>query len=523
MNKKIKVRFAPSPTGALHVGGIRTALFNYLFAKKHGGEFLLRIEDTDQTRFVEGAEKYIIDALTWLGIPPDKSLKPDGTARYKQSEREYLSFAKTLIDSGHAYYAFDSTEDLTAMRDRCTAEGRENTGYNFVTRLWMKNSFTLSLEVVKELLDAGTPYVIRFNMPTDESVVVNDIVKGTSIFDSKQLDDKILFKSDGLPTYHLANVVDDHLMEITHVIRADEWFPSTPLHVMLYKAFGWDAPEFCHLPLVLGPDGKKISKRKLAKYGFPIFPMTWDYKDETGADIHITGFKDEGYEPDALINFLALVGWNPGDNREFMTMDEMISAFDLDRVNSSGAIFDIDKLKNFNAHYLRNRPFLYLFDSYIRPNAPKDDNIFDIKHDGVYAMLKAEKIENIAKDRSVFSKELYSKVSYFFEPLILKDGVVLKNPDEFKRAMKGFWDDMEYFEMDIPCTFAWEAKDIQSLLEEACRSRGIKIGKVLPDLRMALTGGIPGPHLDETMEILGREESKNRIENLLKKIKEVAE
>lgn len=508
MTKKVKVRFAPSPTGALHIGGIRTALFNYLFAKKHGGEFLLRIEDTDQARFVEGAEKYIIDTLNWCGIPPDNSINPDGTVKYKQSQREYISYAETLIDSGHAYYAFDTTEELSAMRDRCIAEGLNNTGYNFVTRMWMKNSYTLSPEVVKELRDMGTPYVIRFNMPHNTQIVIKDIVKGDSTFDSNQLDDKILFKSDGLPTYHLANVVDDHLMEITHVIRADEWFSSTPLHIMLYKAFGWDAPEFCHLPLVLGPDGKKISKRKLAKYGFPILPFAWEYQDEKGVIIRAQGFKEEGYEPEALINFIALVGWNPGENRELMLMDDMVSAFDLNRVNNSGAIFDIVKLNDFNARYVRCMDVSIAFAEYISPNIP------DGKLPAV-APAKWPDVVNIAMERTVFAKDMYKHVSYFFEPVVLKDDVALKNPIEFCRIIEVFVN-LNFVDKE------WTRDDIHSCLEVLCSAHKIKIGKIMPDLRIALTGGAPGPDLALTMYILGQEESKNRINNLLLKTKKVA-
>lgn len=498
-----------SPTGYLHIGGIRTALFNYLFAKKHGGEFLLRIEDTDQARFVEGAEKYIIDTLNWCGIPPDNSINPDGTVKYKQSQREYQSYAETLINSGHAYYAFDSTEELEAMRGALKAAQSPNIGYNSITRVNMKNSFTLSADEVKNLLDSGASYVIRFNMPVDESIVVSDSVKGTATFDSKQLDDKILFKSDGLPTYHLANVVDDHLMEITHVIRADEWFSSTPLHLMLYKAFGWDAPEFCHLPLVLGPDGQKISKRKLAKYGFPILPFACDFQDDKGVTIHAQGFKEEGYEPEALINFIALVGWNPGENKELMSMDEMISIFDLNRVNNSGAIFDIVKLNDFNARYVRCMNVSYAFTEYISPNIP------DGKLPAV-APAKWPDVVNIAVERTVFAKDMYKHVSYFFEPVVLKDDVTLKNSIEFCKTIEAFVN-LNFTDKE------WTRDEIHSCLEVLCNAYKIKLGKIMPDLRMALTGGAPGPDLALTMYILGQEESKNRINNLLIKTKKVVE
>lgn len=500
-NKRIRVRFAPSPTGALHIGGVRTALFNYLFAKKYKGDFLLRIEDTDRTRFVAGAEKYIIDSLNWLGITPDDGINPDGTAKYRQSEREYKSYIDTLITNGHAYYAFDTSEELDALRDLLKASGVKNLGYNYISRDKMRNSFTLPVSETMRLIDSGAPYVIRFNTPRNRDIKFTDIIKGEMLVNSSELDDKVLFKSDGLPTYHAANVIDDHLMEITHVIRGDEWLPSTPLHILLYEAFGWDAPTFCHLPLILGPDGKKLSKRHGDKYGFPVFPMTWDYTNEEGENVHITGFKDEDYEPDALVNFLALLGWNPGDNKEIMSIEEMISLFDLGRVHNSGAMFDIEKLKNFNAHYVRNRDDEYLFVEHFLPKVPTHS----------YSEENFERIMVFAKERSVFTRDLYPSVSYFFEPVVLADDVVLKNPDEFTTVLNNL--------MIHDGEFDWNAVSIKGSLDEICEANGIKIGKVLPDLRMALTGGIPGPHLDETMEILGREESFNRINNLLEKTK----
>lgn len=483
-------------------------MFNYLFAKKHGGEFLLRIEDTDQTRFVAGAEKYIIDSLAWCGISPDDGVNPDGTAKYRQSEREYKSFVDILISNGSAYYAFDTKEELDAMR-----AGGSNVGYTSITRNSMKNSLTLSSEEVKRRLDAGDPYVIRFNTPRHKTITFKDSVKGNVSFDSNNMDDKVLFKSDGLPTYHLANVVDDHLMEITHVIRGDEWLSSAPLHIMLYEAFGWERPEFCHLPLILGPDKSKLSKRHGDKYGFPVFPMTWDYVNENNENVHITGFKDEGYEPDALINFLALLGWNPGGTEEIMSMDRMIELFDLDRINNSGAMFDIDKLKNFNAHYLRNRNDIELFNLYFFPHIPN--------HKGEIDRENAIKIVHIAKERSVFAKDLYSTVSYFFEPVVLKDDVVLKNDSEFRSVMTEIWNDYKTIFTALPMN-NWNAEAIKNALETKCAEKGFKIGKILPDLRMALTGGIPGPHLPETMEILGYDESWNRILNLLKVTRKVA-
>jgi glutamyl-tRNA synthetase len=502
MKKTVRTRIAPSPTGFATCGNLRTALFNYLFAKKHGGEFVIRIEDTDSSRFVDGAEKYIIDALTWLGIRPDVGIKADGTAEFRQSEREYRSYADLLIAKGAAYYAFDTADDLAKMKAIADASGAR-TGYNFISRMRMKNSFTMSEDEVRASLDAGVPYVIRFNVPRNTSVGYKDYVKGTIVFDSNFLDDKVLFKSDGMVAYHLANVVDDHLMEITHVIRGDEWVSSTPLHVMLYEAFGWDKPEFCHMPLVLGPDKKKLSKRRMKEYGFTVFPLACSYVDDKGNTVSVDGFKELGYEPDALVNYLALLGWNPGDNKEIMSMDELISAFSLDRVNNSGAIFDIVKLNSFNSTYMRSRDKALLWNKYIWPSLTRHDNY---NHDMI------NDIVDIAKERCVFSKDLYASVSYFFEPLILKDDVVLKNPSIFVDVMNCMLD-------VIDDSYDFTAEKIKYDLEEFCNVLGIKVGKVLPDLRMALTGGIPGPHLPETMVILGKDESIKRITNLISKIK----
>lgn len=503
---KVKVRFAPSPTGALHIGGIRTALFNYLFAKKHGGEFLLRIEDTDQHRFVAGAEKYIIDSLAWLGIKPDIGIKSDGTAEFRQSEREYRSYADLLVSNGNAYYAFDTSEELYAMKVNVSGI---KTGYNSISRMSMKNSFTMSEEEVKKRIDSGDSYVIRFNMPCDKIVTFKDSVKGNITFDSNTLDDKVLFKSSGMVAYHLANVVDDYRMQITHVIRGDEWVSSTPLHVMIYEAFGWEKPEFCHLPLILGPDGSKLSKRHGDKYGFPVFPMTWDYVNEKNESVHITGFKDENYEPDALINFLALIGWNPGGDKEFMSMDEMIDLFSLDRINNSGGMFDIEKLKNFNAHYLRNNRSSN--DLFVRNIMPHIKEVIK-----TYTESEIDKIVKIASNRSVFRNDLYKSVSYFFEPVVLSDDVVLKNESEFRNVMTLF--------LANPCNrVIWTEYEIEKVLKNLCENiYNIKIGKVLPDLRLALTGGLPGPELPLVMLILGPQESCNRIDDLLLKTKKVA-
>lgn len=446
--------------------------------------------------------------MLWCGIVPDDGINPDDSAKYRQSEREYRNYADRLVNTGHAYYAFDTKEELEAMRKSLEDAGSSVQGYSFATKMFMKNSFTLSTDEVKAHIDSGSPYVIRFNAPADIEVKFADTVKGEIVFNSNNIDDKVLFKSDGLPTYHLANVVDDYRMGITHVIRGEEWLSSTPLHILLYEAFGWNRPEFCHLPLILGPDGKKLSKRHGDKYGFPVFPMTWDYIDEEEKNVHVTGFKDENYEPDALLNFLVLLGWNPGDDKEIMTMDEMISLFDIDRINNSGAMFDIEKLKNFNAHYLRSRDEIFLFNTYIYPHVPKDGSI-NIRPANLL------KIAEIAKERSVFKTELYKAVSYFFEPVVFQSDIALKNDSEFRAIMSEF--------ISNPCNrVLWKSTDIKSVLEGLCAKFDVKIGKVMPDLRMALTGGIPGPDLPLTMEILGPDESFSRIQNLLTKTVKVA-
>lgn len=501
MNKKVRVRFAPSPTGFLHLGGIRTALYNYLFAKKHGGDFILRIEDTDMTRFVPEAEKYIIDSLSWLGITPDEGPGIGGNyGPYKQSERLHLykNYALALVESGHAYYAFDSNDELDKLRK--AFEGTKRMfSYNSFSRRTLKNSVSMSSDDVKAKLDAGDPYVIRFKMPKDVEISFNDSVRGMVVFNTDKLDDKVLFKSDGYPSYHLANVVDDHLMEISHVIRAVEWLPSAPLHVLLYDALGWDKPEFCHLPLVNGPDGKKLSKRNVDVYNFPIFPLSLDYTSN-GSPAHIDGLKEFGFDPHPLLNFLALIGWNPGGEQEFFSMDELVDLFSLEKVNNSSAMFNIEKAKSFNAHYMRNRNSEDLFIEYILPNVWK--NSYE------YSEVNIRKIIDIAKERAEFAKDLYGNVKYFFEPIVLADDVALKNPYEFLAVMDAMLKS-DLTEKD------WTEDFIKADLDALCETLGHKPGKVLADLRMAITGGAHGSGLPLTMEILGKEESIKRIKSLI--------
>ncbi len=356
MDRRVRVRFAPSPTGPLHIGGVRTALYNYLFAHKHGGDFLIRIEDTDQTRFVPGAEEYIIESLKWLGIEASEGIGfGDGKhAPYRQSERKpmYRDFAMQLIASGHAYYAFDTAEELDAMRDRLKASNVD-AKYDAITRGTMKNSLTLSEDEVKRRLDNGDTYVVRFKLPRKEEVKFEDEIRGWVSFNTNQMDDKVLYKSDGMPTYHLANVVDDYLMQISHVIRGEEWLPSAPLHVLLYRAFGWEnvMPKFAHLPLLLKPEGNgKLSKRDGDRLGFPVFPLNWI--DPNTQELS-SGYREAGYLPEAVVNLLAFLGWNPGTQQELFTLEELVQAFSLDRVSKSGAKFDQNKAKWFNQQYVR--------------------------------------------------------------------------------------------------------------------------------------------------------------------------
>src|SRR5687767_1579447 len=354
--REVRVRFAPSPTGALHIGGVRTALYNFLLARQNKGTMILRIEDTDQNRYVPGAEEYILQSLAWVGITIDEGVGVGGPyAPYRQSERKpmYMQYAQQLIDDGFAYYAFDTEQELDAMRERLKTAGVASPQYNSITRMQMRNSLTLLEDEVKALLDANTPYVVRLKVPRKEEVRLNDIIRGWVMVHSSQIDDKVLMKSDGMPTYHLANVVDDYLMKISHVIRGEEWLPSAPLHVLLYRFLGWEKemPLFAHLPLILKPDGNgKLSKRDAARFGFPIFPLNWETNGETS-----TGYREEGYLPEAMINFLGVLGWTPGTEKEMFSMQELIRDFSLGRINKAGARFDIQKAQWFNQQYLRSK------------------------------------------------------------------------------------------------------------------------------------------------------------------------
>jgi glutamyl-tRNA synthetase len=486
---------------------------NYLFAKRHGGDFLLRVEDTDSGREVEGAIKYITDSFNWLGIMPSEGYGIGGEkGPYIQSERTdiYNKHVAMLIENGSAYYAFDTKEDLAKMRADFEAAGITG-GYTGTVRDRMKNSLTMSGNDVKAKIDSGEPYTIRFKMPRAEDVKFHDEIRGWVKFNTKDLDDKVIWKSsDGLPTYHLANVIDDHLMEITHIIRGEEWVSSTPLHVLLYRAFGWELPVFAHLPLILGDDSKKLGKRHGDKYGYPIFPLTWDYVTKEGESVHVTGFRDEGYEPDALLNFLVLLGWNPKTNDEIMSIKDMAKLFSLEGVNKSGAMFDKNKLMSFNSHYLRSRDA----DSILSEMTDMpEDFLLSMDHD------KLDLIASMAVERVEFSHELKDSLSYIYNTPTLEGEIKMKNVEEFIKVMNVFVADdfMSNFE-----EYDWIPKNIRHELEHISGNMNIGVGKIMPMLRVAICGGASGPQLPDVMYVIGSKETKARIEALLNKIKELA-
>ena len=498
MSKQVRVRFAPSPTGPLHIGGVRTALFNYLFAKKHGGTFYLRIEDTDQNRFVPGAEEYILEALEWLGISPDETVgKNEKFGPYRQSERKHLyqSYAEQLIANGWAYYAFDSTEDLDQLRKNTEEQGNTFI-YNHTIREQLDNSLTVDADKVAERIANGTDYVIRFKTPVDEILELKDIIRGDIKFDSNLLDDKVLFKSDGMPTYHLANIVDDHLMETTHVIRGEEWLPSLPLHFLLYKAFGWDAPEFAHLPLILKPIGNgKLSKRDGDKLGFPVFPLEW----KTAEGIS-SGYREKGFFPQAVINFLALLGWNDGTDKELYSLEELVEAFDLNRVHKAGAKFDPEKNKWFNHHYL----MLQSDDDLAKAFAPF---LYEKGIDVDYTTLV--KIVSSIKDRANFVEEFWELGDFFF--------VAPEKYDE--KAVKN-WKEETPLLMQNVADLLNEIEDFNSLAIETTvkvwmTEFEIGMGKVMQPLRLSVVGALKGPHLFDIIEIIGKEETIKRIEKAI--------
>lgn len=499
MTKQVRVRFAPSPTGPLHIGGVRTALFNYLFAKKNNGIFYIRIEDTDQTRFVPGAEAYIFEALKWLGIEPDETIcKNEKFGPYRQSNRKHLykQYALDLIHKGFAYYAFDSAENLDSMRKEAETNGKTFI-YNHSVRNNLQTSLNMPLDELEARLYNGDPYVIRFKMPVDEKLTITDIIRGEVTFDTSLLDDKVLYKSDGMPTYHLANIVDDHLQETTHVIRGEEWLPSLPLHYLLYRCFGWQAPEFAHLPLILKPVGNgKLSKRDGDKLGFPVFPLDW--KSETGETA--MGYREQGFFPEAVVNFLALLGWNDGTDKEIFSLNELIDAFDLSRVNKSGAKFDPEKNKWFNHQVLVQKSNSELA-TYLQPV---------LAENGITATNdKIEKIVGLVKDRADLITDLYSLSDFFF--------VAPEKYDE--KAAKNWKEDtgnlMNQIISVLENVKVFEAKEIENEVKNWIQENQIGMGKIMQPLRMLLVGEMKGPDLFEIITVLGKTETIKRINNCI--------
>ena len=498
MFQEVRVRFAPSPTGPLHIGGVRTALFNYLFAKKNGGTFYIRIEDTDQKRYVEGAEQYILESLEWLGIFPDETINHNEKfGPYRQSERKdlYKKYADQLIESGDAYYAFDTSEALDEARRSTEAEGG-NFIYNHSIREKMDTSLLLSSEEIKARIGAGEDYVIRFKTPTDRTIELTDLIRGSIKFDTNLLDDKVLFKSDGMPTYHLANIVDDHLMLTSHVIRGEEWLPSMPLHVMLYEAFGWDVPEFAHLPLILKPVGNgKLSKRDGDKLGFPTFPLEW--KSEEGVS---SGYREKGFFPETVINFLALLGWNDGTDKELYTLEELAESFDLARVNKAGAKFDPEKNKWFNHQYLINKDDETLAKAFA-PILYEKGIAVD------YSTLV--RIVGLIKERANFVAEFWDLGDFFFQAPSEYDAKASKNwKDDTASLMKRTCEELSNIE-DFTST------NIETIIKNWMTENEIGMGKIMQPLRLSLVGALKGPHLFDIIEIIGKEETLRRIEKAI--------
>ncbi len=505
MDQKVRVRFAPSPTGPLHIGGVRTALYNYLFARQHGGEMILRIEDTDSQRFVPGAEEYINEALSWLGIKIDEGVREGGEyGPYKQSERRdiYRENVKALLDAGKAYIAFDTPAELEAAR-----AATPNFQYDASTRLSMRNSLSLSAEEVKSLIDGGAQYVVRFLIEPGRDVVVNDLIRGKVTINSSVLDDKVLYKSaDDLPTYHLANIVDDHLMKVTHVIRGEEWLPSAPLHVLLYEAFGWadTMPAFVHLPLLLKPDGKgKLSKRDGDRLGFPVFPLEWH--DPKSGEVS-SGYRESGYLPEAVVNFLALLGWNPGDDTEIMSMDELIEKFSLDHCSKSGAKFDFEKGKWFNHKYLQELPDAQLAELF-KPI---------LKENGVegFSDEYITRAVSMVKGRINFVKDLWEQARFFFvEPTEYDAKAVKKRwSEDTPRLMNELIDVLNGLE-DFSCAAA------EPIVLGWITDNGYHMGNVMNAFRLTVVGECKGPHMFDITELMGKEETLRRVRLGVERIK----
>ncbi|MBQ3632745.1 MAG: glutamate--tRNA ligase [Paludibacteraceae bacterium] len=545
MERRVRVRFAPSPTGALHIGGVRTALYNYLFARQHGGDMLLRIEDTDSTRFVPGAEEYILEALDWLGIGIDEGLRMSQKSKvegqktieavgshgpYRQSERReiYHRYVKQLLDSGHAYIAFDTPEELDAKRAEIP-----NFQYDARTRMQMRNSLTMAADEVQQLLDKGEKYVVRFKVEPDEDVHVHDLIRGEVVINSNILDDKVLYKSaDDLPTYHLANIVDDHLMEISHVIRGEEWLPSAPLHVLLYRAFGWEdtMPHFAHLPLLLKPDGNgKLSKRDGDRLGFPVFPL--EFHNEKDGTVS-SGYRESGYLPEAVINFLALLGWHGSGDQEMYTMDELIKDFSLDRVSKSGAKFDYEKGKWFNHQYLQLRSNEELAEMF-RPVLEEKLSTFNFQPDDFSQLStlnsKLPTIVGLVKDRVNFVPELWEQADFFFVAPTGYDEKSLKkrwkedSPKHMQELLalletvsEDDWHKNEQIVNDQMVNTHWHLDDV---VMPWIAEKEYGVGIVMNAFRICLVGAARGPHIWNITDVLGKDETLRRVRTALQNIR----
>lgn len=502
--KKVRVRFAPSPTGPLHIGGVRTALYNYLFAKQNGGDFILRIEDTDQTRFVPGAEEYIIEAFQWLGIKFDEGVGIGGPfGPYKQSERKpmYKQYADFLIENGWAYYAFDTPEALDAKRKEAEAQ-KKTFQYDATTRGGLCNSIALSKEEVAAKLAAGDPFVVRFKYPADMDITVHDLIRGDVTINSNLLDDKVLYKSDGMPTYHLANIVDDHTMEISHVIRGEEWLPSAPLHVMLYKAFGWEAPQFAHLPLLLKPDGNgKLSKRDGDRLGFPVFPLQWT--DPKSGDIS-SGYRESGYLPEAVINMLALLGWNPGTEQEMMDLDTLVKLFSIENISKSGAKFNLEKAKWFNHQYIQlasPERLISMFEKELK------------KHDISAEPSYLQYVADLMKERVHFIPEFWEQTSYFFVAPQEYDPQAVK-----KRWKPGTAEHLRKMMNIIESVRPFDKETAHNQVMEYVQGNELNMGAIMNSFRIALVGAAKGPDLFEIISAIGVGETASRVARAIQAI-----
>jgi glutamyl-tRNA synthetase len=505
MTKEIRTRFAPSPTGGLHLGGVRTALFSYLYAKKNGGKFVLRIEDTDQTRFVEGAEQYIIDTLNWCGIAADEGLHVGGPHEpYRQSQRKdsYKQYALQLVASGHAYYAFDTPEDLEKMRNDLRTEANPNPQYDARIRMSLKNSLSLPTAEVQQLLDAGTRYVIRFKMPENETVTFTDMIRQSVSFDTNLLDDKVLLKADGMPTYHLAVVVDDYLMKITHAFRGEEWLPSAPIHILLWKYLGWEAdmPQWAHLPLILKPDGNgKLSKRDGERLGFPVFAKYWL---DTKTNVASQGYDDIGFLPAAFLNTMVMLGWNDGTDKEVFSLAEMVSSFDMSRVHKGGAKYDFEKAKWYNAEWIKKMNTAD-YATYVKP-------IFAASNIAIADEKYFEQICELVKERCTLLPDFIPQSRFFFEAptTIDTDSIVAKWTTEKHEIF-------ETFIQQIDGITDWTMQGIEDSFKTLATEKNIKIGELQLPMRIMLVGAKFGPSVFLIAELIGKQATKNRIQKVL--------